>query len=58
MAYGGVARPFKHALPLELSLVATALLCALLYGITRWKDRKMRDVELTGAFRVLAPVLK
>jgi hypothetical protein len=38
--------------------VATALLCALLYGITRWKDRKMRDVELTGAFRVLAPVLK
>ena len=58
MAYGGVARPFKRALPLELSLVATVALCALLYWITRWKDRKMRDVELTGAFRVLAPVLK
>lgn len=58
MAYGGLAKPLKRALPLEVTLVATVLLCAVLYAITRWKDRKMQDVQLTGAFRVLAPVLK
>jgi uncharacterized membrane protein len=58
MAYGGLARPLKRALPLELSLVATVALCALLYAIVRWKDRKMRDVQLTGPYRILAPVLK
>lgn len=58
MAYGGISRPFKRALPLELSLVATVALCALLYAIVKWKDRKMKDVALTGAFRILAPVLK
>ena len=58
MAYGGVARPVKQALPLAASLVATVLLLAVLYGITRWKDRKMRDVALTGAWRIFAPVLK
>jgi len=58
MAYGGIAMPLKRALPLELSLVATAALCALLYKIVVWKDRKIRDVELTGAWRVLAPILK
>jgi uncharacterized membrane protein len=58
MVYGGLARPLKRVLPLEAALVATALLCAILYAITRWKDRKMRAVELSGPFRVLAPVLK
>jgi uncharacterized membrane protein len=58
MAYGGIAKPIKRTLPLELSLVATVALWALLYAIVRWKDRKMQNVELTGAFRVLAPVLK
>lgn len=58
MAYGGIARPLKRALPLEVALVAAAALCVLLYAIVRWKDRKMKDVELTGAWRVLAPVLK
>ncbi len=58
MAYGGLARPVKRALPLEMTLVATLLLCALLYAITRWKDRKMQGVQLTGPFRILAPVLK
>lgn len=58
MAYGGVARPLKRALSLEASLVATVLLCAVLYGITRWKDRKMRTVELAGPWRIFAPVLK
>jgi uncharacterized membrane protein len=58
MAYGGIARPLKHALPLELSLVATVALCALLYKIVVWKDRKMAGRELTGAWRVFAPVLR
>ena len=58
MAYGGLAKPIKRTLPLELSLVATVALCALLYAIVKWKDRKMKDVQLTGAWRMLAPVLK
>ena len=58
MAYGGIAMPIKRALPLELSLAATVALCALLYAIVRWKDRKMQDVQLTGPYRILAPVLK
>jgi uncharacterized membrane protein len=58
MAYGGIAKPIKRTLPLELSLLATVALCALLYAIVKWKDRKMKDVTLTGAFRILAPVLK
>jgi uncharacterized membrane protein len=58
MAYGGLARPVKRALPLEVSLLATAALCALLYAIVRWKDRKMEGVQLRGPYRILAPVLK
>jgi uncharacterized membrane protein len=58
MAYGGIAKPLKRALPLELSLLATIALCALLYKIVVWKDRKMAGRELTGAWRVLTPVLK
>jgi uncharacterized membrane protein len=58
MAYGGIARPLKRALPLELSLAATVALCALLYAIVRWKDRKMQTVQLTGPYRIFAPVLK
>jgi uncharacterized membrane protein len=58
MAYGGLAKPIKRALPLEVSLVATIALLAVLYAIVKWKDRKMKDVELTGPFRILAPVLR
>jgi uncharacterized membrane protein len=58
MAYGGIAKPLKRALPLELSIVATVALCALLYQIVVWKDRKMAGRELTGAWRVFAPVLR
>jgi len=58
MAYGGIAKPIKRTLPLEWSLVATVALCALLYAIVRWKDRKMQGVELKGALRILAPILK
>ena len=58
MAYGSIALPLRRALPLELSLLGTASLCALLYLIVRWKDRVMRDVKLWGPFRILSPVLK
>jgi uncharacterized membrane protein len=58
MAYGGLAKPIKRALPLEVSLLATVALCALLYAIVKWKDRRMQDVELRGPYRILAPVLK
>ena len=58
MAYGGIAMPLKRALPLELSLVATVALCALLYKVVVWKDRKMAGRELTGAWRIFTPVLK
>jgi uncharacterized membrane protein len=58
MAYGGLAKPIKRALPLEISLAATVALCAALYAIVKWKDRKMQSVELQGPYRILAPVLK
>jgi uncharacterized membrane protein len=58
MAYGGIAKPLKRALPLEVSLLATVALLALLYAIVKWKDRKMQEVELRGPYRLLAPVLK
>lgn len=58
MAYGGIAKPIKRALPLEVALLATAALVALLYAIVKWKDRKMQTVTLTGPYRILAPVLK
>jgi uncharacterized membrane protein len=58
MAYGGLSHPLKRALPLEWSLVATVALCAFLYKIVKWKDRKMAGRELTGAWRIFAPVLK
>ncbi len=48
MAYGAIALPLRRSMPLELSLLGTVALCALLYQIVRWKDRKMREVQLTG----------
>jgi uncharacterized membrane protein len=58
MAYGGIAKPIKRALPLEVSLMATVALCLALYAIVKWKDRKMQTFELQGPYRILAPVLK
>jgi uncharacterized membrane protein len=58
MAYGALALPLRRAMPLELSLLGTLSLCALLYAIVRWKDDKLRDVRLTGPFKILSPVLK
>lgn len=58
MVYGVLGRPLRRGLPIEASLVATALLCVLLFAIVRWKDRKMAGVTLTGPMRIFAPVLK
>lgn len=58
MVYGVVGRPLRRQLPVGWALMATALLCVLLYAIVRWKDRVMTGVKLTGPFRVYAPVLK
>jgi uncharacterized membrane protein len=58
MVYGVTGRPLRRLLPIELTLLATLTLCALLYGLVRWKDRKMREVRLTGPVRILGPVLK
>jgi uncharacterized membrane protein len=58
MAYGGLSKPLKRALPLEVSLLGAVVLCAVLYKIVVWKDRKMKTIELTGPWRILAPVLK
>jgi uncharacterized membrane protein len=58
MAYGAIALPLRRELPIELSLIGTAMLCALLYQLVRLKDRLMRGVELRGPIRILTPVLK
>jgi uncharacterized membrane protein len=58
MAYGSMALPLRRSLPLELSLLGTATLCAVLYLITRWKDRVMQNVKLPAPLRILTPVLK
>jgi uncharacterized membrane protein len=58
MAYGSIALPLRRALPIELSLLGTVLLCALLYGLVRVKDRLMRGVTLTGPVRILSPILR
>ena len=58
MAYGSIALPLRRSMPLELSLLGTVTLCAVLYRITRWKDTKLREVRLTGPFKILGPVLQ
>jgi fucose 4-O-acetylase-like acetyltransferase len=58
MVYGVSGRPLRRLLPIELSLLATVSLCGLLYLLVLWKDRKMREIKLTGPFRILSPVLK
>lgn len=58
MVYGVTGRPLMRLLPIELSLLATVTLCGLLYLMVLWKDRLMTGVRLTGALRLLAPVVK
>jgi uncharacterized membrane protein len=58
MVYGVTGRPLRRMLPVELSLLAALSLCALLYLLVRWKDAKLRHVELKGPLKILSPVLK
>jgi fucose 4-O-acetylase-like acetyltransferase len=58
MVYGVIAKPLERLLPLELSLLGTVALCALLLAIVRWKNQLMRSWQLTGPFRLLTPVLR
>lgn len=58
IAYGVLSRPIRRALPIEAALLGTAALCAVLYALVVWKNRRLRGVELTGPWRVLAPILK
>jgi uncharacterized membrane protein len=58
MAYGSMALPLRRALPVELSLLGTVLLCVVLYWLVRLKDWLMQGVTLPGPLRILSPVLK
>jgi uncharacterized membrane protein len=58
MVYGVIAKPLERLMPVELSILATLALWALLLAIVRWKNRVFGQLELTGPLRVLAPVLR
>jgi uncharacterized membrane protein len=58
MVYGVIAEPLKGSLPLWGSLVGTALMTLLLYGIVVMKNRLLERHELRGPFRILAPVVR
>lgn len=58
MVYGVIGRPLRRMLPLEASLTATAVLCLILYGIVRWRDRALQGRELPRTLRILTPILK
>jgi uncharacterized membrane protein len=58
MVYGVLGRPLRRALPLEVSLIAMLVLCAILYQIVLWKDRVMQRRTLPHALRILTPVLR
>ena len=58
MVYGVIGRPLRRLLPLEASLTATAVLCLILYGIVRWRDRAIQGRELPRALRILSPILR
>ena len=58
MVYGVIAKPLERLLPVEVSILGTVALCALLLAIVRWKNRVIRDLELTGPLRIFAPVLR
>lgn len=58
MVYGVLGRPLRRLLPLEASLTATAVLCLILFGIVRWRDRMLQGRALPRPLRILAPILK
>ena len=58
MVYGMLGRPLRRLLPLEASITATVVLCLMLFGIVRWRDRLLGERELPRALRILTPILK
>jgi hypothetical protein len=58
MVYGAGALPLRRLLPWELSVLATLLLCALLYGIVRLKNQWIMSRPLSPRLQLLAPILK
>jgi uncharacterized membrane protein len=58
MVYGVIAKPLERLLPVGASIGGMLALCALLLAIVRWKNRVVRDLELTGPLRIFAPVLR
>jgi hypothetical protein len=58
MVYGVIAEPIKKTLPLEISLLATVLLCVLLYMLVLGKNGLMQRFELPKPMRIFATVLR
>ena len=58
MVYGVIAEPIKGQLPLWASLIGTALMSSILYGLVLLKNRLLERHELRGPFRILAPVVR
>jgi uncharacterized membrane protein len=58
MVFGVIAEPIKHQLPLWGALVATAVMCVLLYALVQLKNRLLTRYELRGPWRLLAPVVR
>lgn len=58
MVYGLVAGPLKRTLSLPGSLAATLLMCGLLYGIVRLKNRWMEGTPVPPRMRLMAAVLR
>jgi uncharacterized membrane protein len=58
MVYGVIAEPIKKTLPLEVSLLATVLLCVLLYLLVLGKNGLMQRFELPKPMRIFATVLR
>ena len=58
MVYGVIAEPIKGQLPLWASLIGTALLTWILYGLVLLKNRMLERYELRGPARVFAAVLR
>lgn len=58
MVYGVIAGLVKRELPLWGSLIATLMLCGVLVGIVRLKNRWLEGVTLPPRARIFAAVLK
>jgi uncharacterized membrane protein len=58
MVYGVIAEPIRRQLPLWASLMGTALLTVFLYQLVVVKNRLLAQHELSGPWRLLAPIVR